>query len=192
MPRAADGPGPSTPGAPQGPVPWSRRWPAVAAGREPAGRDRRRGSGGWPPGGRRRSAVSSAASRKRSEVLARGEAGRAAGPLGAEREPVGDGGAGRERGGRVVGARPSRATKASVGIGDEERGVVGLLVRGVGDAALPARVEQAGHDVDRLVGAAGPLEPEADQVHADQRRLAPPRRRGSCAHAHCRWRRRAR
>ena len=29
--------GPSTPGAPQGPVPWSRRWAAVAAGVSPPG-----------------------------------------------------------------------------------------------------------------------------------------------------------
>ena len=34
---AARGPGRRCPGAPQGPVPWSRRWAAVAAGGEPAG-----------------------------------------------------------------------------------------------------------------------------------------------------------
>ena len=66
-------------------------------------------------------------------------------------------------------------TKALRRIGDEERGVVGLLTGRVGDATLPAVLEQAGHDVDRLGGGAGPLEAEADEVHADQGRLAPPR-----------------
>ncbi len=58
--------GPSVPGAPQGPVPWSRRWAAVAAGVSPpegaAARKRRLAA-------RRTSAeaVSSVGSRKRSK-----------------------------------------------------------------------------------------------------------------------------
>ncbi len=109
-----------------------------------------------------------------TEVLARGEAVRGTRPLGSEREPIGNGGAAGERSDRVVGA--GRLEDVGVGgIGNEERRVVGLLMRCVRDATLPARLEQPGHHVDRLGGAAGALEPETDEVHSDQRRLCPRR-----------------
>ena len=61
-----------------------------------------------------------------------------------------------------------------VRVGDEERGVVGVVVGRVGDPALAVRLHQIPHELDRLGGAAGALEPEAHQVHADQRRWCAP------------------
>ena len=161
--------GPSVPGAPHGPVPWSRRCPAVAAGCQPAGRDRRQEAAA-----RRQADIGVtrvlAGIAEAPEVLARREAMRRPRPFGSEREPIGDGGAARERGHRVVGSR--RLDDEGVGgVGDEERRVVRLLMRRISDATLPARLEQTGHHVDRLRSAAGTLETEANEVHSDQRRL---------------------
>ena len=62
-------------------------------------------------------------------------------------------------------------TNALVGSATRNEESYASLMGGVGDAALPAVLEQAGHRVDRLGGGAGPLEAEADEVHADQGRL---------------------
>ena len=161
--------GPSRPGAPHGPVPWSRRWAAVAAGGHPAGI----GRGEETPARRqahvgvRRVLVVVA---EAVEVVTGRQARGGPRPFGAQHEPVGDGHAGGKRGDGVVRSRRLE-DEGPCGVGDQERGVVGLVVRGVGDAALPARLEQPRHHVDRLGGGAGTLEPEADQVHADQRGL---------------------
>ena len=104
------------------------------------------------------------------EVLPGCEGTRGTAPLRAQADAVGDGGAGGERGDGVVGARG--VEDEGVGrVGDEERGVVRLLVRGVGHAALAARLEEPGHDVDRLRCTPGALEAQADEIHADQGRL---------------------
>ncbi len=57
-----------------------------------------------------------------------------------------------------------------VRVGDEERGVVGVLVGGIGDPALAVHLHEGRHDLDRLLGAPGAFEAEADQVHADEGR----------------------
>ena len=43
---------------------------------------------------------------------------------------------------------------------------------GVRHAPLPVHLEQPGDDVHRLLGGPGPLEAQADQVHADERRCS--------------------
>ena len=84
-----------------------------------------------------------------------------------EHDPVGDGHAGGERRDGIV--RSGGLEHEGLGrVGDEEGRVVRLLVGGVGDAALPARLEEPAEDVDGLHRAAGAFEPETDQVHADQ------------------------
>ena len=87
-----------------------------------------------------------------------------------ECDPVGDGHAGGERSNGEVGSRRLEH-EGLRRVGNEKGGVIGLLVRGVGNATLPARLEEPGQHVDGLGCGAGPLEPEAHQVHADEGRL---------------------
>ena len=87
-----------------------------------------------------------------------------------ECDPVGDGHAGGERGGGEVGTRRLEH-EGLRRVGDEEGGVVGLLVCRIGNATLPARLEEPGQDVDGLGRGAGALESKAHQVHTDEGRL---------------------
>ena len=103
------------------------------------------------------------------EVVAPAERPRATRPVAPERDAVGDGGSGGERGRRVLGSRRVDHEDV-VGVGDEERGVVRVLVGGVGDPSLAVRLHETPDDLDRLLGAPGAFEAEADQIHADERR----------------------
>ena len=95
--------GPSRPGAPHGPVPWSRRCAttaraaADAAARGPVGRDRRRTKARLAA--RRPSAnpVGVAGSRQVSRSVPGRRPGDGPGPVAAQREPVGDGAAALDR-----------------------------------------------------------------------------------------------
>ena len=96
--------GPSAARRPQGPLPWSRRWAAVAAGVSPPASVEREEAAARRQadvGGRRvRSGVAEAI-----EVVARRELGRGLVHSRAHVRPVGDGHASGERGDGVVGAR---------------------------------------------------------------------------------------
>ena len=150
-------PGPSLPGAPHGPVPWSRRWATTAraaAERPPAA--------GAPSvratkarlAARRPSAnpVGVAGSRQVVEIGPRDDVGRRPGPVAPQGQAVGDGIAPLDRARRP---RPARGLEdpGRGAVGDEERGPVGDVVDGVTDAALAVAFEEAGHDVEGVLGA---------------------------------------
>ena len=146
---------------------------------EPAGRGRREETAAGRQADIRVGACPRPASRKRPKSAPGARAGEARVHSDPQGDPVRDGGTAGVRGDREVDAG-GLDHEGLRRIGDEEGGVVGLVVRGVGDPTLAAGLEEAHHDVDGLGGAAGALEPEADEVHADERGLRRPRHRASC------------
>ena len=67
------------------------------------------------------------------------------------------------------------STKACAGSAIRNEESYASWCGGIGDPALAVRREEVDQDVERLLGAAGPLQPEAHQVHADEAGAAPAR-----------------
>ncbi len=164
--------GSSLPGAPHGPVPWSRRWAttarAAAERPPPVGASRRRctkarlaarrpSAKPVDVAGSRHVSRSVPASRPGDErVQSRRKVSRLemAPPLCT---------------GRAAHDRPEVSrTQAEVPSANKERGPVGHGVDGVGHTALAVALEERGHDVEGVLRRGGALEAEADEVHAEQ------------------------
>ena len=182
---------PVRPGAPQGPVPWSRRCAAVERAVSPPG----------DVESRRRRLAARRTSAKERVLLRIAELGEGQFPAPAPVRPASTrcrwraGSRWRShplgRGDGVVG--PGRLEhEGFAGVGHQEGGVVRLPMGGVRDPALPAGLEESDHHVDGLGRHCGTAPIPAAPSPCRSAPAWPGRRRGWCRPARCRWPRRTR
>ena len=179
--------GPAAAGRPQGPLPWSRRWAAVAAGVRPLAVAR------CPSRNVRLAASRSSAesvgasgSRKRSKS----SPGVRSGEPRVQSDPTLS---------RLLMAVPRGNGAAAKSVPDvsSTKACPGSAIRNDESYASwcaasaippwPCVVRRSTRMSSASLGAAGPLQPEPDQVHADEAGAAPAPRRAPWPPVRCRW-----